>query len=375
MRYLAVFGCFLAICPQLFGQVEPKSEWEETPWQEAKPSQIEPFFREEFSPEFLIPPPEVVENKKENDNYRLRIGDTLMISIYGEPRSKRIVTVDPTGTISYSYLSSVNVLGKTIREMRAEVEELLKTYYREPVVSITPMSVAGAYYTIMGEVRAPGNKPITGFASVLSALCEAGGVTTRMFRNQAMDMADLEHSFLARRGEYIPVDFVRLIKDGDLTQDVPLQSGDFIYISGFGNHQVFVLGNVAMPTIIDFLQDISLTEALAEAGGVGASASSRVVVLRGALAAPEHYLIDINLILKGRAPDFPLQAGDIVFAPAMKFTSIKELVKFGIASFIGTLASVAGTKAYIGFNPDAAGKISPPATVINFNPTSLNFGQ
>jgi len=285
--------------------------------------------------------------------YRIRAGDTFVIAIYGEPESKREVTVNLAGSISYLFIDSHFVLGKTINQLRQELAEKLGTYYRYTTVLISSVAFNGNFYTIMGEIEEPGKKLICGNTTLLSALCEAGGFSLRSFRDRTVDFADLDHSFLSRKGKYVPVNFEALIKQGDLTQDVPLKEGDYIYINSSSVHKVFILGEVAGPTTIDFLRTISLAEAIAEAGGLSLRASSRVVVIRGSLACPKQYLIDINLILKGCAPDFLLKPGDIVYVPPEHFYHLKELVRLGVAAFVDTIASIAGAGAFSAIHPDA----------------------
>lgn len=303
--------------------------------------------------------------------YKLQIGDKLQVSVYGEPNTKKIVTVDPTGSISYLFIKSLFVLGKTINEVRREVEEKLKTFYLNALVVMTPIEMNGAFFTIVGEVNAPGKKFIRGKSTVLSALCEAKGLTTRLFRDQTVDRADLKHSFVARDGDYVPVDFVGLVRDGDMTQDVNLLPGDYIMIMTQDTDQVYILGEVSSPMTIQFYNTMSLAEAIAFAGGVTYDASSRVAVIRGSLGCPIKYLIDINRIFKGFACDFQLEPGDIVYVPPMKFTTLKQIIRSGIRAFVGSAFSVAGTNAFIGMEPGAGAPgsgIIQPVPTINTNP-------
>lgn len=286
-------------------------------------------------------------------DYHLRIGDSLVISIYGEPNSTRAVNVDPTGCISYLFVNALQVRGKTIGEARIALQKKLDNYYKTPLVSITLTNFAGIYYSILGEVRQPGRYRIKGQSTLLSAIAQAVGFKTQEYRFETYDQADLKRSFLARNNEYYPVDFERLIKRGDTAQDVVLEGGDYIYIAPSYLDRIFVLGEVRRPVFIQYLHTISLAEAIAEAGGLNFRASSRVAVLRGSLCSPTQYLIDINRILKGYACDFTLEPGDIVYVPAFRFNTMKEIVKSAIRTFVGTVASVAGTRAFIAVTPAA----------------------
>ncbi len=287
--------------------------------------------------------------------YRLNIGDTFIISVYGDDRSKREVMVDPRGTISYLFVDALPAAGKTIDEVREDLTAELRKYYRYVKLAITPIKFSAEYYTVTGYVNKPGKQALVGRPTALSALCKAQGFAAIDYRDQLYDMCDLDRAFLARNGEYVPVDFSRLVRFGDLSQDVPLQAGDFIYVPNRAINQVFVVGEVMIPATIDYFNDISLVEAIAEAGDVTERASSRVVVLRGSLACPTRYLVDYTMMVKGCYPNFQLQPGDIVYVPPRKLYLLREIFRSAVAAFVGTVAAQAGLDLFIKMQPDAAG--------------------
>jgi len=298
---------------------------------------------------------------KESSPYRIHVGDMFTISVYGEAGSQRTVRVDQTGSISYLFINDLPVIGKTIDEMRAILNEKLVFFYKFPLVVIIPRELFGNSYTIIGEVLSPGVRKIVGNTTLLTALCDAGGFQTRLFRQQTIDRVDLDHSFLARKGEYFPIDFRRLIDDGDMSQDVPLEDGDYIYLPMYYTDQVFVLGEVAQQRGINYVNPMTLMRAIAQSGGVTLRASSRVAILRGSLTCPVRYLVDYNRIVKGYTCDFQLMPGDIVYVPPRQFTSLRDLWKYAVQTWVTQAASTSGTSAYLNINPRAltAGIVSP----------------
>jgi protein involved in polysaccharide export with SLBB domain len=322
----------------------------------------------EPEPNLPIEEPDPIHEQQLHQPYRLKIGDKIELAVYGVPQAKRVVTINFSGEISFLYAKSLHVEGKTIEELRHTLQHVLSAYYREPTLIITPQFFSSEYYTVMGEVRDPGVKSFVGDPTVLCALCQAGGFTTRMFREQTIDQSDLDRSFLMRKGNYIPVDFRALLSEGDASQDAPLMPGDYIYIAPRQLAHVYVVGEVGSPSSIPFLDSITLTQAIAEAGGILRFASSRVVVIRGSLFCPERFLIDYNRIIKGLACDFPLESGDIVYAPAMQYTTLKEMVRAAVVSFVSIVATTAGTQAFIAIQPQAAvSGIIAPFPVLNNN--------
>lgn len=287
-------------------------------------------------------------------DYRLKSGDVLYISIYGEENTSREVPVDPRGLVSYLFVEGVPAIGRTIAEVRKDLIKELETYYRYVVLSITPVRFGAAYYVISGEVKVPGRKQVVGNPTLLSAIGQAGGFTLLDWRNQLIEASDLEHAFIARQGQYIPIDFVKLVKGGDLSYDIPLTEGDYIYIPDRKVKQVFVVGETSRNTTVDYFDRMSLAEAMAEAGGVTERASSRVLVIRGSLACPVRFLIDYTKIVKGRTCDFPLMPGDIVYVPPRRFQKLREIFYGALNSFVATVAALAGDHLFYNLYPNDA---------------------
>lgn len=301
----------------------------------------------------------------QTSHYRLKYGDILGIDVYGEANTKREVRVGPDGTINYLFVNTLPAVGRTIPEVRNDLTAQLKTFYRYPLLNIVLNHFGWDYYTVIGQITAPGIYPVYPQSTILSALCAAHGFSTRLFRDQTVDMVDLDRSFLAHDGEYIRIDFEALLKEGDLSWNFPLHGGDYLFFANRAFNRVFVLGEVRAPNSVEYLTGITLTQAIAGSGGITERASSRIVVIRGSLAYPRWFYIDSNLIFKGCAPDFPLMPNDIVYVPPFQFVTLREIVREGIASFVSIVANVAGTNAFLEMTPAAKNTgVTSPVPVV-----------
>lgn len=278
--------------------------------------------------------------------YRLKIGDRLLISIYGEGNTEREVVIDSAGELTYPIVGTIAAARKTIDELRADMNEKISKFYRYAFVTITPLQFGGQTYTILGQVLDPGSKTIFGKETLLSAIARARGFPVGQYRANDIDLADLDHSFLLRHGKHLDVDFAQLVYEGDLSQNITLQGGDYIFIPSALSRQIYVLGEVGMPGGYGSLTAVTLVEAIAQAGGLLPNASSRMIVLRGSLCDPYTFNIDINRIMKGCCSDFRLQPGDIVYAPPRRFSYFRNLVRQAVTVFVATFASQAGTVAF-----------------------------
>lgn len=97
------------------------------------------------------------------------------------------------------------------------------------------------------------------------------------------------------------------------------------------SYRYSVVGDVTQPGIRLMNHRMTVTEALAEAGGVLATGDkSKVVVLRrGANAVPQPIVVNVSAIYKGRAPDNTyLVPGDQILVPGNKLKKWQQIMGF-----------------------------------------------
>src|SRR5207248_928474 len=100
-----------------------------------------------------------------------------------------------------------------------------------------------------------------------SALAAGGGGAALNPSGSPEDAADLRRSFVIRSGQFLPVDFYRLLKEGDMSQNIYLQPDDFVYLPSAAAREVYVLGGVTQPRAIPVSDRLTLAGAIAGAGG------------------------------------------------------------------------------------------------------------
>lgn len=84
--------------------------------------------------------------------------------------------------------------------------------------------------------------------------------------------------------------------------------------------QVSVVGAVTKPGSYPLTRGMTIVQAISLAGGLTALASGdRTIVTRKADGVLERFQVPVNAIAEGRANDFSLEAGDIVFVPERIF--------------------------------------------------------
>jgi protein involved in polysaccharide export with SLBB domain len=276
-------------------------------------------------------------------------GDVLTLGFYGETNlTKFDVPVRPDGRISYLQAHDVMAAGLTVDELRDSLNKELSKYFRSPRVLISPVAYNSKKYYVLGRVRLKGaftlDRPIT----IVEAVARAQGLETGILNRESVDLADLDKSFLMRNGKRLPIDFAKLFEQGDLSQNVPIEPGDYLYFSPAILKEVYVLGEVNDPGVVPYTDDTSVLSALGDRGWFTDRAfKTRVLVIRGSLQHPEMFIIDTRAMVDGRTPDFKLKSKDIIYVSQRPFIKAEDLLDVAATSFIQS-AVTAFSGGYIG---------------------------
>lgn len=73
--------------------------------------------------------------------YELNVGDQIGIESVADADLDRELIVQPDGTVTLKLLGQVRAAGRTVEQLRLELEKLYTKYYREPAVTVTPLKV------------------------------------------------------------------------------------------------------------------------------------------------------------------------------------------------------------------------------------------
>jgi protein involved in polysaccharide export with SLBB domain len=300
--------------------------------------------------------------------YTLGPGDSLEIELLGKPESEETVLVGPGGKIYYYILPGLNVWGKTLGETKERIEQELSRYIQNgPRVTVTLRAVQSKQIWILGQVTQPGIYPLTTPMTLLEAVSLAGGPTagsqtasaapaqtnaavTSTGANHSpptgVPSADLKRAFVMREGKLLPVDLHRLLERGDMTQNIQLRAGDFIYFPPARTQEIYVLGKVRQPQVIRYDKSLTLVGAIARAGGLLDDAHrSQLAIVRGSLAEPQVALVDYQDIANGKQPNVLLESGDIVYAPKHPFQTLKRYADMVLNTFVRTIGINEGSRA------------------------------
>ena len=262
-------------------------------------------------------------------------GDIFNIRIYGRTDSTRgYVSVGPDGRLSFMEAQSVLVAGLTVDEMRAKLDAALGKYYRNVHTIVTPMEWRSKRYYLLGAVEDRGayilDKPLT----LIEAVARARGVATGLYEHNTVELADMRRAFIVRDQKRLPVDFEQLFDHGDLTQNVLVEPGDYIYFPSGTINEVYLLGAVSSPGPLGLTSENTLVGLLTVRGGFSPRAyQQRVLVVRGSLQKPETFVVNLAAILAGREKDFVLQPKDIIYVAEKPWQRVEDLLQLAVNAY------------------------------------------
>ena len=262
-------------------------------------------------------------------------GDVLRIGLYGEPTASRAeIAVQPDGRINYLEARDVVASGLTVDELRMELDRRLGEFRRSARTTVSPVAFRSKKYHMLGLVSQRGSFTLDRPMTVVEAIARARGFETSAATGDVMELADLSHAFLIRNGERKPVDFARLFTDGDLSQNIAVEPGDYFYFPPADLREVYVLGEVLHPGPATLTEKSTSLRAVAARGGFTDRAwRGRVLVVRGSLTQPQALVVNLRDVLEGRAADMELEPHDIVYVGARPWWKAEELLDEAASAF------------------------------------------
>ncbi len=263
--------------------------------------------------------------------YRLDSGDVLQITFWRGTESEKVdVPVRPDGKISFGYVEDLDVRGLTPTELDRILTRRLEKYIRHPRIDVIVQEHNSKSVTILGAVgqrsgTGPGQYKLKGRARLSEMLSEAGGPKPD---------ANLRDVRVRRKNsQSITVNLYKAITQGDVSQDIILDSGDVVYVPAVSkeSNRVYVFGEVQRPGAYTFEgSDMRVFDAIAQAGGYtefGKPALTKVV--RGDISRPEVIDADLKaLIEKGDfTQNVALANGDLVYVPRSGWGDANQFFK------------------------------------------------
>ncbi|MFM9923798.1 polysaccharide biosynthesis/export family protein [Variovorax sp. H27-G14] len=264
--------------------------------------------------------------------YTIGPGDVLGVIVYNRPEllpnAGAVIAQqsDPTGVsvapgfivgangeISFPYIGRVKLQGLTETGASELIAGRIKTYIKDPQVTVRIQSFRSQRAYVQGEVRTPGLQIFTDIPMTLSeAISRAGSFTT---------VGDRSRISLTRGGVTTVVDLPTLESLGFDGNGIALRNGDIVNVGTREDSRVYVMGEIRAPSALQMRINgrLSLNEALGDAGGPDLLSSDpgQIYVVRNAPGNPDvQQIFNLNAknpVALALADRFELLPRDVVY--------------------------------------------------------------
>ena len=268
--------------------------------------------------------------------YVLGPGDQLVLHVANDEEiSDKPISIDPAGTIDLPMVGRLQAAGLTLEQLKAELTSRLQRYITQPDVSVNLSASGSQPVSVLGEVTNPGVQQLKGSGHLLEVLSLSGGlkadagpkvIVTRQSRWGAIDNPKA-HTDPTTGFSTVSFSLDELMSAHNPQNNILIEPNDVITVPRAD--LVYVVGDVQKAGGFQLShQTISLLQTLSLAEGLGPNnAAGRARVLRqepGGDGTPRQIPVDINKIVAGKAPDFKLQANDVLFIPRSGVKVVSE---------------------------------------------------
>lgn len=161
-------------------------------------------------------------------NYLIGPGDSLNIFVWRNPEVSGSFLVRPDGKITTSLVEDIPVSGLTPTQLAREIEKVLSTYIREPIVTVTVGGFIGPYseqVRVIGEAASPSALNFREHMTLLDVMIEVGGLTEFAAGNDAT-LIRIENGV---QNQYT-VRLTDLVRNGDISANTDMLPGDILII-------------------------------------------------------------------------------------------------------------------------------------------------
>jgi polysaccharide export outer membrane protein len=265
-----------------------------------------------------------VASSQPDDRYRIGPGDVLDIRIFNRPNlSRDSVRVEGNGMIRMPLIDTeIKAACKTEGELAAEISKGYIKYYKNPQVDVFIKEYHSKQVAVIGAVNEQSRFELQRRIRLLELLTFAKGPSPKA--GQTINIVHAPPALACQNANAAAEDsgaaFVSY-KLSETMQGLPsanpfIEPGDVITLPEAD--QVYVVGNVFTPLTIALKEPITLTRAVAMAGGVKQDSKKdkvRIVRQEPGSSTRKEMLVDLSAIEKKHADDVALMPNDIIDVP------------------------------------------------------------
>jgi polysaccharide biosynthesis/export protein len=281
---------------------------------------------------------------QQDERYRIGAGDVLDIRVYNRPQlSREAVRVEGSGMIRMPLIETeIQAACQTEGELAKEIATRYTKYYRNLQVDVFIKEYHSRQVAIIGAVNDQSRFELQRRVRLLELLTYAKGPSAKA--GQTINIVHSTNISPCKQATETEDNAAfSSFKLGDVLAGKPesnpyLEAGDIVTVPEAD--QVYVVGNVFMPLTIPLREPVTLTRAIAMAGGLKQDTrKDKIRVLRQepGTSVRKEITVDLYAIEKKRSEDLALAPNDIIDVPTSAGKSFLRSLIQGVVPGVGQL--------------------------------------
>jgi polysaccharide biosynthesis/export protein len=262
-----------------------------------------------------------------NGNYKIGPGDLIDVSVSkNETLSRTGLRVNALGTVQLPMLDAdVQAACLTERELADSIKERYRKYLVDPFVNVSVREFNANSVAVIGAVNSPGRfqlqRPIrlVELLSFVNGTTASAGNTADIMRSARRPYCDGAKLVTPTTGDdnLLSVSLVDAFGGGDKANPI-IMAGDIVKVPAANQRNAYIQGNVRNSLTISLSEPVTLTQAIAMAGGTTAGAEIEKIKIRRQIPGSvnrDEMIANVKEINQRKKDDILLQPNDIIEIP------------------------------------------------------------
>ena len=316
-----------------------------------------------------------ITNFVKDSEYVLGPGDKLFIRFFGATDFSGEVNILNDGTVSIPIIGDIYITGITKKMAEEKIERLLTPHLIQKDVQVLVINPRKIKFVVKGEVNNPGiysineeesfnakreefpflPATIKSVPTLIDAIQKSGGLTNKADITKIQIKRRMPSNKNLTNHKLVYSNLLKLLKQGDFDQNLSIFDGDLITVAKIpnidnkslfdmgnltpGKIEVFVVGEVKRPGLIQISNKSSTSEAILAAGGPinFRSKKNKIKVLRNNKSGHsiiEEYKFSLKNNLKDKNKT-TLKNGDIIFVDSSGLAITNDAISAATLPFVG----------------------------------------
>jgi len=257
--------------------------------------------------------------------YVLGAGDAVSVQVMNvDEFTGKTARIDDSGSIILPMIGRLQAAGLTVAELTTAITGKLTTYVVKPDVAVAIVERRMQPVTVSGAVKTPGVLNVPPGKTLFEVLAMAGGILpdagyrVRLTRRVSNGEIPVAGAHPDGSGQYSVADIsLKGLEEGSSAENIPVMSNDFLSVPRA--ELIYVIGDVKRTGAFALAegQTVSVLQAVAMAEGTLKTAAPSKASIKRVAGEDKRVNIPVDLdkIMKEKAPDIKMQAKDILVVP------------------------------------------------------------